>query len=217
MSKPSQAWSGFYSSDRLTATLTATEQMLAWVIAHPKFESMLNEHRYIIDNVTEMKSASNVDKTTVHLLSVFGLMTLVVAPVDGVSPDLEKGNTYVQKGRLKLQNKGDSSKDVEAAHGMRLMGVDRMWFVDDIQTHATYIQELSQHLKSWKPASNHVWLESRTMVFFANFLTMLVSELREQVKMAQAMQAKIIGSFCTGAFAVINILLKQAEGGSQPP
>merc|ERR1712194_340133 len=155
---------------------------------------------------------------TVHLLSVLGLMTLVLAPVDAPvdcpsSGDVAKDakTTFVLGGRAKLQNKGGSSKDVEAAAGMRLMGVDSEWFDDDIQTHAGYTFQLSQHLKSWEPKGGHAWLESRTMVFFAKFLTMLVSELREQVKTSQALQAKIIGGFCTGSFAVINILLQHLQ------
>jgi hypothetical protein len=223
---------GFWHPGRLTAALTAAERMLAWVIAHPTFGSLLNDHRYIIDQVIAKKgNANNVDKATVHLLSVFGLMTLVIAPVKGSSSPPPQGDgghhveifdkkmedKWVQKARAKLQNKGDRSEDVEAALGMQLMDVDSEWFVDHIQTHASYVLQLSHHHKAFQPRNRDVWLESRTMLFFSNFLTNVVSALRLQANRAQVLQTKIMGSFFTGAIAVINTLQRRDEGASHPP
>jgi len=209
---------GLRHRGKLTATLTAAERLLNWVIANPTVGSMLNNHRYIIQKVSQDKTANDVDKATVRLLTVFGLMTLVIAPVDGdihlsdvLDPHTDR---WIDSARGLLKSKEPSDTDVEAAHSTRLMGLDRRWLVEDVQTNAKFVFQMSQHHKTFKPTGKRVWLESRTMGFFSAFLTELVSVLREEASMAQAMQAKVYGSFFTGAFAMINILLKHSGEGN---
>jgi len=208
------------NNDKLTAAVQSARRMLALAIAGRSTGELINEHRYIIDNVrNNPETASLTDRATVHFCTVLGLMTLVMAPPNGSTSmtsvfDAKAVDIHVKAGREKLQRRGDgsSTEDAEAGEAIpTVMGVDASWFADDIKTQALFLFNLSHHLKSFKPEGKSKWLEQRTMAFFSNFLTEVVSVLSSQADNAKATQAKIYGTVMTGAFTVVNVVMHRLE------